>query len=180
MDLFYVDAVIGAKYYAPIDGRIRECVFLGTEGQMVKSFCRCFYLLDVAGMGFQKILFHESYAPIGSWCNGPSIDSFLAESVEDLREGKFVQAFFGSHKSVNCAELFQRYLPELHWGDYTSPWAYTFDERTFSPQEVYSIPWNYWRIDGNGFVHDIDLSKYYFTKQECRDANYDRFEPITF
>lgn len=140
MDLFYVDAVIGAKYYAPIDGRLRECVFLGTEGQMEKGTCYCFYLLDVAGIGYTKVLFEGFFDTMNSWCNGLSIDSILAESVEDLREGKFVQAFFGSHKYENCAELFQRYLPKLHWGDHTSPWAYVFDERTFTPREKYQIP----------------------------------------
>lgn len=180
MNLFYVDAVIGTKYYAPIQGSVRECFFLGTEGQMIQGTCYCFYLLDVAGIGYKKVPFEGQFDKMDSWCKGLSFDSILADSVEDLREGKFVQAFFGSHKYENCAELFRRYIPELHWGDNTSPWAYVFDEMTLAPREQYMIPWSCWRMDDKGFVHDIDLSKYYLTKQECRDANYDRFEPITF
>lgn len=180
MNLFYVDAVIGAKYFATIQGRVRECFFLGTEGVKMQGNCFCFYLLDVAGIGFLKHPFEGYCDTMNSWYYGLSFDSILGESVDDLREGNYIQAFFGTYNNANCMELFQRYLPELYWGENVSPWAYVFDERTFIPRAEYKIPWTFWKIDEKGFHHDIDLSKYYLSKQECRDDNYSRFDPITF
>ena len=180
MNLFYVDAVIGTKYFATIQGRVRECFFLGTEGVKKRGCCLCFYLLYVAGIGFVKFPFARHNETMNSWYYGLSFDSILGESVDDLRDGKFIQAFYGTSDNPNCAGLFQRYIPELYWGDYTSPWAYAFSEETFIPYVEYEIQWTFWRIDEKGFHHDIDLSKYYLSEQDCRDANYNRFDPITF
>lgn len=180
MDLFFVDAVIGSKYYAIIRGRVREVFFLGTEGIVNTTHFEYYYCLDVAGIGFIKIQYTEINTDYGKWSQGLTFDSILTESVDDFLEKKYVQARFFSRKVDDCIPMFCELIPQVHWGIYETPWAFSWNDEYLRPQkkEIGDI-WT-WHYDHNGFTHDINLSNLYFSEQECLYANADKFKPISF
>ena len=158
-------------YYVVYNDKIHQCKFLGTRSGMRG---RALYMLNIAGVGIVNMPCKEGHNLYPDWWNTSRHPSILAESVENLRKGRFIEDYFGSTNNAYNYGFLKDFLPNYdicgcgggiyfwHWNGYKA--------------ERYKVTGDYeWFIDQLGFHCILNredvVDGRYSTSKECEEAN---------
>ena len=171
--LWHLEAEYGCKYYAYVEGRLREVYLIAAIYDMYCERDLPQYILRAAGLeGEVRVnMLLTDNDDSGSF-HDYTIDTILAESVEDYYNEKFLKMH---HVYVKAGEQPSEYIREYFPEGFDFTGYKCKDGKIY--REIYKV--NQWRFDKNGLITDIDLSSLYLTYQECFEKH-PELSPITF
>jgi hypothetical protein len=170
MNILQSTAEYGKTYYVEYDRAIRQCRLIATHG----TYNGEWYTLEVAGVGEVDILLRLPMTLSGGWWYSSKTPSILAESPEDIRNGRFLTDNYGSTDNAYNYEFMKQFLPNYEpcvSGGGITFWAWD-GVRAKRHYESKEFPW---RIDAKGFHCSINAKSLtdgrYDSKDACEKAN---------
>lgn len=158
-------------YYVVYNNKIHQCKFLGTRNAPRAS---AVYILDIAGVGIASLPCRMGHNLYPDWYNTSRHPSILAESVEDLRNGKYLEDNFGTTRNAYNYGFLKDLFP--HYDICFCGGGIRFWRWNGVKAELCYVTGEYeWFFDQYGFHcilnrEDIVADRYR-TREECEKAN---------
>lgn len=158
-------------YYVEYKRKIHQCKFIATEHDGNRD---AHYILDVAGVGRVALPHHIESG--SGWYNTSQGKSILAESVEDLRKGKYLVDWYGTTNNAYNSRFLQPLFP--HYDVCICGGGIRFWKWDGIRAQSYLVTRDkdiYWRYDKDGFhciLNEEDIVKdRYPSRKACEDAH---------
>lgn len=168
MEVLKCNAEFNRVYYVEVNGSLRECKFIRTEGggQLTP-----YYVLDIALMGKVKIQANRQRF-FDKWYYSSKIPSILYESVEDFRNNNPIMDEYGStgncYNSTFIVPLFKK-CSTCNCGGSVYLWKWDGCKAVEYIVSMNNVVWNW---DAEGFHCNLNnMTECYRSEQECIKNN---------
>lgn len=168
MEILKCNAEFNRVYYVEVNGSLRECKFIRTEGSSKQN---PYYVLDIALMGKVEIQANRQRF-FDKWYYNSKIPSILYETIEDFRNNQPIMDEYGSMSNCfnrNFIEPLFTKCSTCNCGGSVYIWKWDGCKA-----EKYIVNMNnvIWHWDAEGFHCSLnDMKGCYRSEKECKDNN---------
>lgn len=168
MEILKCNAEFNRVYYVVVNGSLRECKFIRTEGSSKQT---PYYVLDIALMGKVKIQANRQRF-FDKWYYNSKIPSILYETIEDFRNNQPIMDEYGSMSNCfnsNFIEPLFTKCSTCNCGGGVYIWKW---DGCKAKKYIVNMNNVIWHWDAEGFHCNLnDMKGCYRSEKECKDNN---------